>query len=1120
MRSISIFVFVSILAIPLIGQSWSVVDRSAIPLRGERNINPEQYIVAEVNDDAIRSILWSAPDELRFNPKIDQGTFLQVMNADGIMEEFRIVQYQMMEPQLAAKFPDIRTYHGLSTNSPARRIRINYTVHGFKATITDQTGQTYIDHFQRNDKNHKIIYRRNNLRAHSDWTCKFHEHGPNSKKPFKKGWTRSGDCVFRSYRLAVTATGEYSNYHGAFSEADSSLVMSAVVTTVDRVNDVYEQDITVRLILIDNTEDIFYYDPNSDPFTSSISSSLLNQNQANTDAVIGSANYDIGHIVTTGDGGIAQLGVPCTNSKARGATGLQVPEGDPFDIDYVSHELGHQFGATHTQNNSCQRTLSTAVEPGSASTIMGYAGICSPNVQNNSDAYFHAVSIEQMNDEITSKSCHGTISLTNSAPIVSPLTDKSIPHSTPFMLDAVATDSDGDVLTYNWEQIDNEVGPVMPPVGTNAQGPMFRSIFATTDSMRYFPNIATIASNGTFQWEVLPSVDRNMDFRVTVRDNTFAPGCTDEQDITLDVEGSAGPFLVTSQNTSVTWMESESRTITWDVANTDMAPVSCSTVDIYMSYDSGLTYPTKVLSSTPNDGSAEIIVPLGITSTARVMVKCSDNVFFDINDTDINIEMGAPSFLISTNPSSGEVCDDQTIDFIIESTSILGYSDPINLTVSDLPTGASAFITTNPIIPGNNTMVSLDNMDDKSGDFTIKITGTSGSITREVFYNLFLKNKASDPMLIAPANGASEVNTEPDLSWNPESDAISYEYQVSTLPSGGDIVASGSATSALVNISTELDLATTYYWRVRSINECGISSWSEEWSFETRACLLVSANDLPIEISENGTPTIVSSLTIPDKGIINDLNIINLEGTHTYISDLNFTLIAPDGTSLAFWSDPCIQQNDFDINFDDEAASPIHPCPPTDGQTYQPDFPLTAFDTKQIKGTWQLSVFDDYNADGGSLDAWSVELCVDNYCDITVDKSPFTDSNGTLKSALECAVDGDTITLQSIIAGSTINTGSISTIIDQSITILADPSDNIKILSNGGSPTFIISTGKTVSFIGFDIENLDSVDGVIENNGTLTLQNIKITSGNSHPSIVNENGGNLIVEGNCVLEEN
>jgi subtilisin-like proprotein convertase family protein len=1119
MRSLGIFILVAIFSLPLFGQSWNQVDDRSIPLLGERNINPDQFITANVDDSAIKDILWNAPDELKFNPETDKPTLISVMMADGTMDEFSIVKYQMMESRLASRYDNIRTFHGLSTTSPARRIRINYTVHGLRATITDEDGQTYIDHLQRKDKNHKIIYRRNDFSANENWTCDFEQEKLGIKEDRSRD-SRSGDCVFRSYRFSMTTTGEYSNYHGAFSVADSALVMSAVVTTVDRVNDVFEQDLTMRLVLIDNVGDVFYYDPATDPFSGSSAGSMIGQNQTNTDAVIGSDNYDLGHIVSTGGSGLASLGVICANgSKARGVTGIGTPEGDPFDIDYVAHEIGHQLGGNHTQNNDCNRNGSTAMEPGSASTIMGYAGICSPNVQNNSDAYFHAISVQEMNSELTSNSCHGVITLDNVAPVAIALTNKSIPHSTPFVLDVVATDGDGDVLTYNWDQMDNEVGPVMPPAGTNAQGPMFRSIFATTDSKRYFPNITAITTGVSFQWEVLPTVNRNMDFRVTVRDNTFAPGCTDEQDITIDVEGSAGPFLVTSQNTATTWLESENVTITWDVSNTDIAPVSCNNVDILISYDGGLTYPTSMLTATANDGSATASVPLGTTTTARIMVKCSDNVFFDINDTDITINSGSPSFTINTNPTSGSTCDDLTIPFTLESASILGFTDPITLTVTDLPVGATASIATNPITPGNNTTITIDDLDGLSGNFTIKITGVSGVITKETTYNLTVENADVSPVLLSPADGSTGEVTGPVLSWNSAPGSINYEYQVSTISNGGNIVSSGNTASTSIVVSPELNISTTYFWRVRSTNSCGVTLWSDEWTFETGACIVKSASDLPISITSVGTPTITSSFNIADKGIVTDLNIVNLVGTHTYVSDLNFTLIAPDNTSQSFWSDPCNNQNNFNINFDDEAANNNYPCPPTNGMAYQPDNTLSVFDTKQIQGEWTLSVFDDFDADGGALDSWGIEICLDDYCDLTVNNTAFIDIEGTLMSALECAVDGDTIFLESSIALSSINIGSGSIVIDESIVIVANPNDDISVASEGNVPTFIINSGKTVSLIGFEIENTDSEVGVIENNGNLTLNNINVISDIGVSSVLNQNNGSLTIEGNCRLEE-
>ena len=288
----------------------------------------------------------------------------------------------------------------------------------------------------------------------------------------------------------------------------------------------------------------------------------------------------------------------------------------------------------------------------------------------------------------------------------------------------------------------------------------------------------------------------------------------------------------------------------------------------------------------------------------------------------------------------------------------------------------------------------------------------------------------------------------------------------------------------------------------------------------TGACILKSSSDLPKSISPNGTPTVTSSLTFLDKGIVTDLNVIDLEGNHTYVSDLNFTLIAPDNTSQAFWSDPCNNQNNFDINFDDEAPNDNYPCPPTNGMTYQPDDPLSVFDMKQIQGEWILSVFDDFDADGGSLNAWSLEICLDEFCDLTVDDNTFTGSFGTLDFAVNCAVDGDTIYLESAIAGSVIDAGSASIVIDQDIVIIANPADNIQLVSDGNAPTLIINVGKSVSLIGFDIENGDSMTGVIQNNGSLTLKDMDVTAAVGSVSVQNESGASLNIEGNCRLEEN
>ena len=287
--------------------------------------------------------------------------------------------------------------------------------------------------------------------------------------------------------MALACSGEYAQFHltnqsipaSATDEQKKAAVLSAMNTTMTRVNGVFEIDIAVKMVLVGDNDRIVFLDADTDNITDGNPISMINEVQTICDAQIGNANYDIGHIFSIGGDGLAGGGVVCiTGQKARGVTGRSQPIGDAYDIDYVAHEIGHQFGANHTQNKDCNRNNATAVEPGSASTIMGYAGICPPNIQSKSDAYFHAVSIAEMLGTIQSSATCATVTNTgNTAPIANAGANFNIPKSTPFVLTGIATDVDGiESLTYNWEQIDNEVAIIMPPEASSSGGPMFRSL--------------------------------------------------------------------------------------------------------------------------------------------------------------------------------------------------------------------------------------------------------------------------------------------------------------------------------------------------------------------------------------------------------------------------------------------------------------------------------------------------------------------------------------------------------------------------------------------------------------------------------------------------------------------
>jgi len=914
--------------------------------------------------------------------------------------------------------------------------------------------------------------------------------------------------MLRTYRLAVAATGEYSAFHGGTTAG----AMAAIATTINRVNEIYEQDLTVRFILIANNDQLIYLDPNSDPYDNGNPFSAINANQVNLDMEIGSANYDVGHVFTTGAGGLAGLGVLCDNGgKARGVTGIGAPVGDPFDIDFVSHEIGHQFGGPHTFNgtqSNCSgsnRSNANAFEPGSGTTIMAYAGICgSDNVQNNSDAYFHAKSIESMMNVVLNTNCSNTIpSFANTAPSVASLASVVVPASTPLVLEAVATDADNDVLTYCWEQIDAGNGNTALPNPNNTSGPLFRSLFHNTSPKRFLPSIDNIIDGTNDEWEVLPGVSRALNFRVTVRDNGLNPGCTDEEDFNIQVDGNSGPFVV--NNTSIPAMVSEGQTVSlsWDVAGTNAAPVSCANVEILMSNDGGNTYPIVLLSQTANDGAAEIQIPTGVTTTARIMVKCADNIFFDINDSDFEVEQSVDGFLLSLNPALASECNVDNASTTVNTVSIAGFSNPIQLSASNLPPGAVANFSVNPVAPGASSVLTLSNLTSSTGQFDVTVSGNAGAFSRESTFAVTLFEPSAIPLLTSPADNAIDVPTALTLNWTAASNAQTYEYEVSTSPNGVGIVSQGMTTSTSVEL-TGLDLLETYFWRIRSVNECGMSNYSNEFTFttanETEICQVFSSTDTPLTITD-ATPVQASQtnsfITVSGiTGPITDVNVLNLQGTHTFVSDLVMAIFSPngDGTQVTLFSGICESDDDFDLNFDDEAGAGDINCPPTDGSTFQPLVPFSTWEGEDANGSWLLGMLDRGFRDEGTLNNWDLEVCyigVAPGCDLTVDSDAQT-GPGTLMNALNCANSGDIIVLESSLSNQTINLATMKIVIDKDLTIQADPSDNISIAYSGNEVAITINQGIEASLQGFTLLHSSPLSEAIQNNGVLNIENVVV----------------------------
>jgi hypothetical protein len=640
---------------------WSQTKAPANISEVDRWIKPEKYGVFRIELQSMRNLLNQAGDEFKSN---GQAVLVEIPMPDNTYQRFAVYHSSIMEPGLAKKFPEIDTWRGQGIDNPRASVHIDITLQGFHAMILSPEGAVFVDPYAKTTTEYYISYFKKDLKA----KAKFNEievvNGNKGNpvtpvKSTKTGLNKSGSSIaqrsngtqLKTYRLALAATYEYTLFHGG----TVPLALSAMTTTINRVVGVYRSEFGISLTLISTTSNLIYT-TSADPYTNSNGSTLLNENQTNVTNVIGSANYDIGHVFSTGGGGVAYLASVCVSAnKARGVTGSSAPVNDAFDIDYVAHEMGHQFGGNHSFNGSTgscsggNRNSSTAYEPGSGSTIMAYAGICSPqDLQLHSDPYFHTVNFDEIVTNITTGAalCGVVTSSGNSLPVASIGTSAhTIPYGTPFFLTGSGTDADGDSLTYCWEQMN--LGAASAPNTPPSPGPRFRSYNPSTSPTRFIPDYTALLNNVVPVGEVLSTTAQTLTFRLTVRDGKALCGGVDYDvnNKTITV-ASTGPFAVTSAPS--VWAVGSSQTLTWSVGGSNIAPINVANVKISLSTDGGLTFPYLLESSTPNDGTQLINLPASITTqTARIKIEAIGNIFYAISANNFAIDdPSAGSFII------------------------------------------------------------------------------------------------------------------------------------------------------------------------------------------------------------------------------------------------------------------------------------------------------------------------------------------------------------------------------------------------------------------------------------------------------------------------------------------
>lgn len=689
--------------------------------------------------------------------KIDHGIVIQLPQPNGKSVEFILFESAVLPPRLAKKYPSIKTFSGYQINNPSNTGKFDITPHGFHGMFRSDSKRFFID--PANDT-HDLYRVYDGSDVHATIENRLLERVITYDEPNKNAVNALAEdfgTELRTYRLAVSASGEYTQFHGG-TVTDG---LSEITTAINRVNEMYERDLAIKLVLVENNDQIIFTDASTDPFDNT--SNDINVNGGVIDNAIGNANYDIGHVFNTGGGGLAGLGVVCRSRKADGVTGLGSPVNDAFYIDYVAHEIGHQFGANHTFNGgagSCgggNRSSSNAFEPGSGTTIMAYAGICgSQNIQSNSDALFHSNSIDEIRAYITNSggaNCGTLSSLGNNVPTIEAGDSFTIPMQTPFELTGVASDADTDDqnnLSYAWEQMDrgSQTFSAADMVDDGSR-PLFRSFLPSESPTRIFPQMSAIIDGTSSIQEVLPTTNRTMNFRVTVRDSR---GGVSMDSTTVSVDNTVGPFTVTTPSTNINADGGRPITTEWNVANTDGGSVNCSAVNISVSVDGGTTFEHSVAQDTLNDGSESIILPNMNTQNARIKVACSNNIFFNVSPVNFSITQSAGVPVI-TGQQPVTTAEEQavvvTLNDLIVTDEDSNFPDDFTLNIADGE---------NYTVDGTEVTPNID----FNGDLTVNLTVHDGEWESVAFPFVISVTAVNDaPSISDPGNA---LNTDEDTS--------------------------------------------------------------------------------------------------------------------------------------------------------------------------------------------------------------------------------------------------------------------------------------------------------------------------------------------------------------------
>lgn len=833
----------------------------------------------KLDTSGFKQLVSSAP--LRQAQTKTSGKIISVPGLNGILESFRVYEAPVFTPELAAKYPNIKSYVGYSTKDAKIRLRMSVSPQGIQTMISYPDKPTVFMQPVTKGLNTYVVYQKNSKKTTLDrfscTTMAALSTSPKKSSNHNKNEGGANNQTLQKFRIAISATGEYTAYHGGTVAG----ALAAINATLTRVNAVFETDMAVSFELVDAPQ-LIYTDALTDPYSDANIGTESNgldgwslQVQNTLTSVIGNAAYDIGHLfgASGGGGNAGCIGCVCvdddplnTNDRNKGSAYTSPsdnrPEGDTFDIDYVVHEIGHQMGASHTFAFESEGTGVNS-EPGSGTTIMAYAGITGPNnVSLNSDDYFHYHSIKQILDNLATKTCQTSQPILNNPPIANAGSNYSIPKGTAYVLKGAATDLDsGDMLTYTWEQIDSGTTNYLNFGPNLNSGAMNRSLPPSASPNRYIPKLTSVLDGNTIQtnptlgsdWETVSTVPRTLNWALTVRDRSPAlpsGGQTSYDTMQITVED-VTPFSIVNP---ISWTQGVTETINWNVGETNNSPINCQNVNIVLSTNGGTTFDTLIASNIPNTGSYTFMVPaITNTSMARLLIEAADNIFYDVSDFDFSISTN-PDFFIANETLEPIDCKETTAYFTFEYVAANGFSENTSFSASGIPAGATVtFLPENLSTSGLVTMT-ISNLEGVAqNDYPITITGTpavGSPKTRNVlfpFYNQICPSVANTDY--ATSTTLVEFNTINNSSLKPSgySDYTAISTDVNR----------GSAYNLTVNTNTDGNFGTNTTVWIDWNQDCDFDDAGETYNLGT------TFNELDGQTSNSPL-----SITIPTDAVL------------------------------------------------------------------------------------------------------------------------------------------------------------------------------------------------------------------------------------------------------------